>query len=332
MNAILNNLKDVTGECCVTIILTTHRTLPDNAQDSILLKNLIKEAEKKIHVDCSKEEATLIIHNLSKLAAEIDHRHNLESLVLFVNKDIAEYTRLPLAVESRVMVDKSFQTRDLIRALNKQTGYYILLLSRHRARMLEALSDKAVKEIDSFFPVENEVTTVPPAAASIANRVSSLQSEFFNKADKMVTEVYKVKPLPIVICTEESNYPEYLKVSDKKDIILGNVKGNKLMDKAHHVVEAVWPFVKNLENERNKSRLLELDSAVNSNQFLTDFNDIWSALNEGRGRTLFVKQGFFQPARLIDDRIQLVDPNQADEADVVEVVAALIVAKAQPFP
>jgi hypothetical protein len=273
MNTILKDFKDVTGTCCVTIVLTTHRTLPDNAKDSIVLKNLVKDAEKRILANCNKEESSLLINKLNKLAAEVDHRHNLESLVLFVNKDSAEYTRLPLEVDNRVVVDKSFHTRDLIRAINRQTGYYILLLSRHKARMIEALSDKAVKEIDSFFPVENGVTTVPPGAASIANRVSSLQAEFFNSVDKMVNEVYKEKPLPVVVCTEDSNYPEYLKVSDKKDIILGNVSGNKLMEKAHHVVDAVWPYVKELEMNRNKKRLLELDSAVNSNQFVTDFND-----------------------------------------------------------
>ena len=33
---------------CVTISLNTHRTHPDNAQDVILLKNLLKEAEERL--------------------------------------------------------------------------------------------------------------------------------------------------------------------------------------------------------------------------------------------------------------------------------------------
>jgi hypothetical protein len=33
---------------CVSILLNTHRTHPDNVQDVILLKNLLKEAEERV--------------------------------------------------------------------------------------------------------------------------------------------------------------------------------------------------------------------------------------------------------------------------------------------
>ena len=235
-----------------------------------------------------------------------------------MNENIAEFVRLPLQVENRVVVDRTFHTRDLVRAINGQTSYYVLLLSRQSARMIEALSDIAVKEVEDGFPIENMTTTVAPGAASIANKVTSLSTEFFNVVDKKMNEILKAKPLPVIICTDESNYSEFLKVADRKNIILGNVKGNKMLEKAHHVVDSVWPVVKELQNVENKKRLLELDSAVDNSKFVTDFNDIWTALNEGRGRTLFVKQGYFQPARIVDNQIQLVAPNLADEVDVVD--------------
>ena len=108
MNNVLKKLKDTTSDCCVTIILNTHRTLPDNQKDPIVLKNLIKEAETRLPVECNQQSPRMIIDKLIALAATIDHRHNLESLVLFVNEHIAEYTRLPIAVEDRVVIDKTF--------------------------------------------------------------------------------------------------------------------------------------------------------------------------------------------------------------------------------
>lgn len=320
MNEILSKFKDVTSKCCVTIILTTHRTTPDNEKDHIVLKNLVKDAEKRVKADCGEDKAMAnsITEKLNKLAASIDHRHNLEGLVLFVNENNAEFVRVPLQVENRVVVDHTFHTRDLFRAINGQTGYYVLLLSRQSARMIEALSDKAVKEIEDGFPIENENTTVPPGAASISSRVTSLSVEFFNIVDKKMNVVHKAKPLPVIVCTDDANYFEYLKVADRKEIILGNVKGNKMLEKAHHVVDSVWPLVKELQNAENKKRLVELDDAVNNSKYVTDFNDIWTALNEGRGRTLFVRQGYFQPARITGDSIQLVAPDMAEDADVVD--------------
>jgi hypothetical protein len=48
MNAELKDLKDVVSPGCVTIIMNTHRTKPENIQDPITLKNLVTEAEERL--------------------------------------------------------------------------------------------------------------------------------------------------------------------------------------------------------------------------------------------------------------------------------------------
>lgn len=319
MNRILKKVKDVTSECCVTITLTTHRTMPDNDKDAIVLKNLLKEAETRLLANYDKRLATLVIDKLNKVAGSINHRLNLESLVLFVSEDMAEYARLPIAVENRVVVDKNFATRDLVRALHRESSYYVLVLSRDKARLIEALNDKVTQEIGNGFPVENTVLYPSQRAeAAIANRQTNLVREFFNQVDKQLNEVLKADFLPVMIYTEESNYPEYLKIADRKEAIIGQLNGNRLTDKSHHIIDEVWPVVKQLNAERNSERLNELASANNSKDFVTDFNDIWKAIAQGRGKTLFVQQGYFQPARVVNNLIELVSPEEATQADVVD--------------
>ena len=147
MNITLKELKDVTSDNCVTIILNTHRTKPDNQKDPLALKNLIKEAEQRLSVDRNKKDVQGLIQRLTELEAKIDHSHNLESLILFVNEDIAEYTRLPIPVEDRVVIDQTFATRDLIRGLHLDSGYYVLVLSQQKVRLIEAFNDRVVAEI-----------------------------------------------------------------------------------------------------------------------------------------------------------------------------------------
>ncbi|MDX1782740.1 MAG: hypothetical protein R3361_01125 [Aequorivita vladivostokensis] len=115
MNTTLKKLKNIYSENCNTIILNTHRTKPGYLKDELTLKNLIKEAEDRLMADTSKRDATALADKLKTLAAQIDHSHNLESLLLFVNHDIAEFTRLPIQVTDRVIIDNTFTTRDLVR-------------------------------------------------------------------------------------------------------------------------------------------------------------------------------------------------------------------------
>lgn len=185
MNEKLKKLKDVNAENSITIILNTHRTRPDNNKDSITLKNLIKEAEERLYNDLDKRVALNLIQRLNALESQIDHNHNLESLILFVNDEIAEFIRLPIQVMNRVVIDNTFATRDLIRALHIQTNYFLLLLSRQKVRLIEALDDKEIEEIGQPFPIENtQFYSTNSLELSNARRQRNLIAEFFNRVDK----------------------------------------------------------------------------------------------------------------------------------------------------
>lgn len=325
MDNTLEKLKNITADCCVTIILQTHRTIPDNEKDPIVLKNLIKEAEKRLIKDYPAAFVKDMMARINNLAEDIDHRHNKESLILFVNENLAEYSRLPLTVENRVVMDKTFATRDLVRALHRETGYYILVLSRDKARFIEAFNDKVVEEGDKGFPMVNtDLNPVQRPEAAIGSRQTNLAREFFNQVDKQLNEILNENLLPVIIATDESNYADYMAVSDRKERIVGKLFGNRMDEKSHHVVEAVWPVMQELVKEKNNKRMAELKSAVNSRKVLVDINEIWQAVNSGRGKTLFVKQGYFQPANIENNHVELVLPGDKTVANVDDIIDEMI--------
>jgi hypothetical protein len=320
MNIKLKELKDIISESCVTIILNTHRTSPDNKKDPLTLKNLIKEAEERLFTDESKRDAKQLVERLKELESKIDHSHNLESLILFINEDIAEYTRLPIAVEDRVVIDHTFATRDLVRALHLETNYYVLVLSQQKVRLIEAFNDKVVSEIGSPFPFENtQFYSTNKAELSNASRQTNLVAEFFNSVNKEVIKVQKDNPLPVLICTEESNFYEYLKIADQKQSIFDTyLNKNRVNEKAHHIISETWKIVKNYTVEKNNSRIAELEKAVSQNKFLSDTNEIWQAIKQGRIQTIFIEEGKFQPALWENDKIQYVSDDLRNKKYVVD--------------
>ena len=261
MDKILEKLKKETSDCCVTIILNTHRTKPDDGQDPIRLKNLIKEVEIRLLNDYDKRIATSLVNKINELAVTINHTYNLESLVLFVNEHIAEYVRLPIPVENRVVIDKTFATRDLVRTLHQAASYFVLVLSRDKARLIEAFNDQVKQELSSVFSIENlRLHPVDRTDAALGSRQTNLVQEFFNRVDKQLDEVVRENPLPVLICTEESNYHHYMKIADRKEIIIGRLNGNRLNEKAEHIIEAAWPVVRQTNMNKNQERLQELSA------------------------------------------------------------------------
>lgn len=320
MNIKLKELKDIISERCVTIILNTHRTSPDNKKDPLTLKNLIKEAEERLFADESKRDAKILVDRLKALESKIDHSHNLESLVLFVNEDIAEYTRLPIAVEDRVVIDYTFATRDLVRALHFETNYYVLVLSQQKVRLIEAFNDKVVAEIGNPFPIENnQFYSTNKAELSNANRQTNLVAEFFNRVDKEVNKIRKENPLPVLICTEEGNFHEYLKIADQKQAIFDTfLNKNRVDEKDHHIIAEAWKTAKDYMASKNNARKAELEQAVSQNKFLSDTNEIWQAIKEGRVQTLFIEEDKFQPAIWENDQITYLSDELRNKKEVVD--------------
>ena len=320
MDAKLKMLKNVISESCVSIILNTHRTKPDNQKDALLLKNLIKEAEERLFADEDKRNTQLLVQKLQTLESQIDHNYNLESLILYVNEDIAEYVRLPIAVEDRVVIDHTFATRDLVRSLHLESNYYVLVLSQQKTRLIEAFNDKVVCEIEEPFPIENtQFYSTSGIKLSNASKQTNLIGEFFNRIDKEVNNIRKNNPLPVLICTEESNYHEYLKIADKKDSIFETyLNKNRVDEKAHAIVTEAWKIVKDFTVEKNNARIAELKNAVGTGKFLSDVNDIWKAIMEGRIQTLFIEQGLFQPAILEANVIRKVADEDRDKKEVID--------------
>lgn len=320
MNIKLKELKDIISESCVTIILNTHRTSPDNKKDSLTLKNLIKEAEERLFADEKKRDAKQLVERLKDLESQIDHNHNLESLILFLNEDVAEYTRLPIAVENRVVIDHTFATRDLVRALHFEANYYVLVLSQQKVRLIEAFNDKFVAETGTPFPIENtQFYSTNKAELSNVSKQTNLVAEFFNRVDKEVNKVRKENPLPVLICTEVSNYHEYLKIADEKQSIFDTyLNKNRVDEKAHAIVTEAWAIVKDYTVEKNNARKQELKTAVSQNKFLSDTNEIWQAIKQGRVQTIFIEQDNFQPALWENDQIQYVSDNLRDRKEIVD--------------
>ena len=322
MNLTLRELKDIHSDNCITIIMTTHRSKPDYLNDGLRLKNLIKEVETRLMADLDKKEATKLLERVNALANTIDHSQNLESLMLFVNEDTAEYTRLPINVEDRVVIDETFATRDLIRAMHLEMHYYILVLSQDKIRLLEAMNDKVIKEVGKPFPIENtQFFTKNRAAGAIASKQSSLMGEFFNQADKKVNEVRKNNRLPVFICGLEENHSAYLEIADKKHSILDVfLNKNKINDPIHAIVEEAWEVVKEYKVNTNNERKADLKRAVGENKFLSDTNEIWRAISEGKIQTLFIEQGLFQPAIMKNGEIVYVSDEKRNDKGVIDDV------------
>lgn len=91
-----------------------------------------------------------------------------------------------------------------------------------------------------------------------------------------------------------------------------------MAEKDHAIVSEAYRIIETYNIKRNNDRKAELLKAVSENKFLSDTNDIWRAISQGKIQTLFIEQGLFQPAILENDKIVYVSEDQRTDKDVID--------------
>jgi hypothetical protein len=153
---IFNRLRKVSGYPCVSLLLPTHRTAPENYQDAKVLKNLVHEARERLLAEFEERDLKFVLDNLESVQDSIDHQQNKEGLGVFISDGVCEVVRVPVHVEARVVIDHNFATRPIMRAMNSYTSYYILTLSEGNIRLFEASRDRSHEIFENGFPVANK--------------------------------------------------------------------------------------------------------------------------------------------------------------------------------
>ncbi|MFN2423104.1 MAG: hypothetical protein ABR572_04960 [Cryomorphaceae bacterium] len=329
MKNLIEKLGAEATACNVTLIFNTHRTSPDNQQDSIQYKNLMKEAVQKVKTNCEKPRAEAIEKTLLTLADDLDHNRNADSMLVFVNENFHDLVRLDIPVEDRAIVDRTFAVRDLFKAMHHQQSFYALVLSRDSARVLKAVPGDEIAELEGNFPIENDTLYVDnKLKSSMAGKSEHMIEEFFNRVDKEMQEVLKNEALPIVVCTEERNYHHYMNVTDKKEAIAGHLNKNRMDYTAYEVVKEARKVLSTYLDRKNADRLSELNEAQGKNMLESDLNQVWLAIHEGKGKTVFVAEGFHQPGKLNGTNIEVSENGESNGPDAVaDLVDEIITAQ-----
>jgi hypothetical protein len=286
---------------CVTISMNTHRTHPDNAQDVIGLKNLLKEAEERVIAEYGKRDVSDLLDKINAVEEEIDVNYNLDSLHIFLSNTTMEIVKSPLPTrDNAVHIGESFAIKPLLKALNKTEEYFILLLSQSGVKLLHAINDAIADEIrNEDFPfTQNLHYLTHHDKLSDGKQVDNMVREFLNKVDKALVRVHNETGLHCVVVCTEDNYSRLGQVMDQPSVYLGfvNINYNDLTNKT--LAAEAWEVVSALQKERRGNDIHEMQEAVGQGKVITDLAEIFRAVKEGRGDLLITRNDYQQAVKM----------------------------------
>ncbi|HEX6094933.1 MAG TPA: hypothetical protein VF432_01315, partial [Thermoanaerobaculia bacterium] len=118
MQELLNGTQSNATPPCISLYQPTHRHHPENQQDPIRFRNLVRQLETSIRARYSAAEARVLLQPFEKLSGDPSFwNHTLDGLAILGAEGTFRVFRLQRSVPELAIVADTFHTKPLRRFL-----------------------------------------------------------------------------------------------------------------------------------------------------------------------------------------------------------------------
>lgn len=299
----LDRLLQISAHPCVSVLLATRPGRSLHPADRHALDQLVAVAVERLERELGVERAAALAARLRELAHDAADRPPSEGLALYVADDVAWSTTVAVPVRSRVVVDTTFATRDLIEHDARSEPYWVLVVSERRARLLLGGTERLDELTGGGFPVEADDPARGPA-----NTGDDFLREIARRLDDLVPAA------PIVLVGVERTLIRFQSLWGGRTV--GRVTGNHDRTPRPGLHRLVWPVVARLRDARQSVALGEVERARSRGRLVTGLPEVWAAALAGRVELLVAERSYEQPVRLVDDQIR--PAHDREHPDVID--------------
>lgn len=308
-------LNTVSGENSdvpkISLFLPTHRKEPDNRQDAIVFKNLLKEVEEKLkeYPENTLKDTLSSLYDLQK--ESLFWNKSLDGLAILANSKNTEIYRLTYPVAPTAKVGDSFHILPLLKHLEGTDEAYLADLSRDRVKLYffdgavaqsvkpEGLEQEFSDLFDDFDPAGdgnsrsfNTLVGSYHSGPSKAEEVQKDREKYFRYLDSAFERLRKEQSLPVILAGTQDNISAFKEIAKgdfySSDVIerpLDSLSPNEINERAAQILD-------NQRKIRSKNLKDSAAASIRANLAETDPAKIKKLAQEGRVAELLVNDSY----------------------------------------
>lgn len=337
---------------CLSLYQPTHRRHPENRQDPIRFRNLVKELEASLRQKYPAAEIRPVLEPFEALAHEHDFwNHTLDGLAVMGGPTQFRVFRLQRPVAEFAIVADSFHTTPLRRLLQTVGRYQVLGLSLQKIQLFEGNRD-ALDEIDPAPGVPrtlvealgDELTDSHMTVASYGGvgqgsapmhhgdggKQDAAQADaerFFRAVDRAVLEHHSQSSgLPLILAALPEHHHLFRRVSHNSFLIAGGLTVNPDTLPIDELRKRAWQVVEPQYQATLATLADEFAGAKSKGLGSDDLTQVAQAAAGGRIATLLIESGRQIAGRLdgATGRIEVADLSNPQVDDVLDDLGELV--------
>lgn len=304
---------------CISIYQPTHRNHPDNLQDPIQFKNLVKQVEESLNRAYPTRETQALLEPLFRLQEDADFwNHTLDGLAVLVSPSRFDVHKLPRQTPLLGIVANSFHIKPLLRYVQSADRFEVLAIAEDKFALFEGnrytLDPLEAPKVSARPPAPSDPTAQQVRGEGMAG--------YFRAIDQAVTaQVSKPSGAPLVLASLTENATPFRAVAQNPLLLPDGVAGvDPFALDADALRVRAWSVLEPYYLARLTKLTEDFGAAVSRQQGTGDLSDAAQACLAGRVATLLLDADKEIPGKIdpVTGAIQaddLADPEVDDQLD-----------------
>lgn len=339
---------------CLSLYQPTNRRHPENAQDSIRFRNLVKEMEESLRQKYPSRDIAASLRPFEKLAEDrMFWNHSADGLAVLSAPGLFRVYRLQRPVAELSIVADSFHTKPLMRIAQSADRYQVLGLSRSAFKVFEGNRDA----LDEMQPVEGVPHSAdehlnsdvqnregahraygPAGSGSVARHGTDVKQdaedrdtqEFFRAVDHAVLEHYsKPSGQRLILAALPQHHHLFRAVSKNPFLISEAINVHPDAVPLDSLRERAWELMQPHYLERLAGFVDAFGAARSSGRSADELRVIGKAAVAGRIETMLIEADRLIPGRfdVASGEITIGDMSDPEVDDVLDDLGELVLKK-----
>ncbi len=265
----------------VSVILPFEPHMRSKSEVEFHLKRAIAEVEKKLYQEYTADRALPVIIKLHKLLQTINYNNFKKSIAIFASPFVEKILYLDFEVEQKIVVDDSFEMRDLVYCKKQVKEYLVLVLSGCSAVLYIGNCHKLVCIKSNL----SEAYKIPGNSA-----VST--ENFFHKMDQELEQILNAHPFPIFVLGTASINTYFKKVTRHNCRINAYISGDYINASVQEMLSIIKPYTSEWNKTKQVDLLQQADNAEKAGKLYAGIDSVWRNATYKKGSLLLVEKEF----------------------------------------
>lgn len=298
----------------VSIILPFEPKMVAKAELVHALKLAMDKTKISLQENYPMEICNLMQLKLRSLINQLNYTTLKKSVAIFVSPVFEKVLYLDIPVEEKIIIDGSFEIRDLVYSKKELHKYLVLLLSTNGYKVFLGNTTTFVRIIsqkpESVMAYINDVSQKVANFSDSGERKEDLMNKFLLHLDKALHLILNANPLPLFVLGTERITGHFNKICKHAKAVAKYIHGNYEDATIEEIREVLQPHIADWKKVKENKLLNTLEAAADDKKLAVGIKEVWKEAMHLKGRLLVVEKNYMVAAERGDDEDEIDMPDE----------------------